>query len=231
MKCEADNTIPYAKGEYNVFNDEEQWIRLSEGCPHYHPYCRESFEIGEDWKVFKIPQIIRRKVKILDMNLLCKPEAKEILRKLGGTKVNGKKVKYELICGIDYRFLTKYLAGLLKRGGFVNIRFAWDMGFEFQKEIKTAIKLLTNIGYDPKLLTIFMICNWKIPYKQNLMKLDLCKVWNVKVADCYFDNQISPNFTPIHWTLEEMKSFRKKVRKHNQLVRFGIDPEYKEKKK
>ena len=231
MKCEADDTIPYAKGSYNVFNDEEQWIRLSEGCPHYHPYCRESFEIGDDWKVFKIPQIIRNNVKILDMNLLCKIEAKEILRKLGGTKVHGRKVSYELICGIDYRFLTKYIASLLKRGGFVNIRLAWDGVFGLQKEIKTALELLKKAGYKSKLITVFMICNWKITYEENMRKLDLCKVWNVKVADCYFDNQISPKFIPIHWTIEQMRDFRKRVRKHNQLVRFGIDPEYKKKKK
>ena len=55
--------------------------------------------------------------------------------------------------------------------------------------------------------------------------MDLCKVWNVKIADCWFDNQLSPNIKPIYWTQEQIKEFRKKVRKHNQLVNFGIDPE------
>ena len=59
------------------------------------------------------------------------------------------------------------------------------------------------------------------------MKLDLCKVWNVKVADCYFDNQLSPNIKPIHWKEDKIKTFRRKCRKHNQLVNFKIDPEYK----
>lgn len=56
--------------------------------------------------------------------------------------------------------------------------------------------------------------------------MDLCKVWNVQMADCYFDNQLSPNIKPIHWTEEQIREFRHKVRKHNQLVNFGIDPEF-----
>jgi hypothetical protein len=47
----------------------------------------------------------------------------------------------------------------------------------------------------------------------------------VKVADCYFDNQLSPNTKPIYWDVLEIASFRSKVRKHNQLVNFKIDPE------
>ena len=73
---------------------------------------------------------------------------------------------------------------------------------------------------------IFMICNWRIPFKTNARKLDLCKVWNVKVADCYFDNQTAPKIYPNFWTEKQIKSFRKSVRKHNQLVNFGIDPEF-----
>jgi len=224
-QCEANLSKPYSKGEYNKYNDTEQWIRISEGCPHKHTYCRESFE-NPELIVYPIPQIIRNVVKIMDMNLLCHPEAIDILRKLGSIRVHGKKVKYELICGIDYRFLTKQIAWLLKHSGFVKIRMAWDLEFKFQKDIKKAIDLLKSVGY--KDITIFMICNWKIPYEINCMKLDLCKVWKVKVADCYFDNQLSPNFESIYWSLEDMKRFRAKVRKHNQLVNFGIDPEYPE---
>jgi len=55
--------------------------------------------------------------------------------------------------------------------------------------------------------------------------LDLCKVWNVKVCDCYFDGQVSPHIVPIFWTEQQIRDFRKRVRKHNQLVNFGIDPE------
>ena len=222
--CEADRSKPYAKGEYNKFDDQEQWIRLSEGCPNGCPYCREGIE-NPEIKVFEIPEIVRNKVKILDMNLLCHQEALEIIQELGRRKVNGKVVYYELLCGVDYRFLTQELAVALKQSRFSNIRIAWDFSFSLQKKIKEAIKLLLNAGYSPKDVMIFIICNWKTTYEENLKKMDLCKVWNVQMADCYFDNQLSPNIKPIHWTEEQIKNFRSKVRKHNQLVNFGIDPE------
>ena len=71
-----------------------------------------------------------------------------------------------------------------------------------------------------------MICNHlAVSYRENCKKLDLCKYWNVKVNDCWFDNQVSPNIVPVAWTFDQIKNFRKAVRKHNQIVNFGIDPE------
>jgi len=227
QRCEADRTKPYSKGEYNKFDDQEQWIRLSEGCPNGCPFCREGVENPES-KVFEIPELIRNKVKILDMNLICHPEALEIIKDLGRRKVNGKVIYYELSCGIDYRFLTQEIAIALKQARFKNIRLAWDHNFGLQKEIKTKTQLLLNVGYSPRDIMIFVICNWRITYEENLRKMELCKIWNFQMEDCYFDNQLSPNIKPIHWTEEEIKSFRSKVRKHNQMVNFRIDPEYKE---
>ena len=163
----------------------------------------------------------------MDMNLLCKSESLEIIKELGRRKVNNKVIYYELICGIDYRFLTQELASALRQSRFKNIRLAWDHSFNLQKKIKDAIKLLQNSGYSSKEITVFMVCNWKIPFEDNCRKMDLCKIWSVKIADCWFDNQLSPNIKPIHWTEEQIKLFRKRVRKHNHLVNFGIDPEIK----
>jgi len=175
--------------------------------------------------VFEIPEIVRNDVKIMDMNLLCKKESLDIIKKLGKIKVNNKIVKYELICGIDYRFLTIEIANALKKSRFKKIRIAWDWGMQQQYDIKKSIKILEKAGYKSTDLMIFMICNWSIPFKINLRKLDLCKVWNVKACDCYYDNQVYPNVIPIYWTEKQCKTFRSKVRKHNQLVLFGIDPE------
>jgi hypothetical protein len=73
-----------------------------------------------------------------------------------------------------------------------------------------------------------MICNHEsISYDECLLKLNLCKYWNIKVNDCWYDNQVSPDIKPIAWTELEIKSFRKQVRKHNQILNFGIDPELK----
>ena len=63
-------------------------------------------------------EIVRNQVKIMDMNLLCKPQAWDIINDLGNVRVNGRVVEYELICGIDYRFLTERIAKALKRSRF-----------------------------------------------------------------------------------------------------------------
>lgn len=217
----ATPKVKYSYGAYNKFDDKEQWIRITEGCPHNCPYCYEPQKI----KIFGIPEIVRNKVKIMDMNLLCKHESLKIIKDLGKIRVKKRVVYYELICGIDYRFLTQKISDALKKSRFNNIRIAWDWFYKDQRKIKKAIDMLIKSGFKPHDIMIFMICNWKISYNENCKKLDLCKIWNVQVADCYYDNQTSPNIIPIHWTDKEIKSFRSKVRKHNQLVNFKIDPE------
>ncbi len=215
----------YSKGPYNKSDLTEQWIRISEGCPNACPYCSETTENGKEPIHHPIPEIVRNRVRITDMNLIYKPRAVEIINELGAKRVNGKVVYYELLCGVDYRFMTQELSNVLHNNRFTNIRLAWDFSFALQREIKDTLKMLMKAGYSSKKLTVFMICNWRTPYLENCAKVDLCKVWNVKVADCWFDNQTPPDIKPIHWTDDEINNFRAKVRKHNQLVNFGIDPE------
>jgi hypothetical protein len=157
---------------------------------------------------------------------LCQKEALSIIKKLGDIRVNGKVVYYELVCGVDYRYMTKDIAIALKASRFRNIRIAWDSSFGQQCKIKSSVEMLLKVGYRPNEIMIFCICNWRISFSENMRKMDLCKIWNVKMADCYFDNQISPNINPIYWTSEEIKTFRHNVRKHNQMVNFRIDPQY-----
>ena len=215
--------IQYSYGSYNKFDEKEQWIRITEGCPNQCPYCYEP----KEFKIFKIPEIVRNKVKIMDMNLLAKKEALSIIKELGSKKVNNKVVYYELVCGVDFRFMTKEISNALKENRFKNIRLAWDWTFKDQYKIKDSVDMLLKSGYNSKDIMIFMICNWRIPYEECLKKMDLCKIWRVQIADCYFDNQISPNIIPIHWKSEQIKDFRKRTRTHNQMVNFGIDPDIK----
>ena len=214
--------VKYSYGAYNKYNDTEQWIRLTEGCIHNCPWCYEPQEI----KVFDVPEIKRNIVKIMDMNPLCKPDFVRILKNLP-VKNFGRKIEYEFICGIDYRFLTREIAEEMRKHHFKRIRLAWDWFYKDQLKIKDALKILYSVGYKPEDLILFMICNHPcISYKENCLKLDLCKVWNVKVADCYYDNQIDifKSFIPIGWTTEQAHDFRRSVRKHNQLVNFKMDP-------
>ena len=216
-------TPKYTKGSYSKSNDDEQWIRITDGCPNNCEYC---YAPG-DMEYYGIPEINRNKVKIMDMNFLAQPKAFDLLQELYDTKVNNKVVYYELICGIDYRFLTEKIATRLYNARFKNIRFAWDYGIKYQYKIKDAYKILIKAGYKPKDLMVFMICNWKTPYNECCQKLDLLKIWNCKVSDCYFDNQTTRKIEPIHWTVEQIKSFRAKCRLHNQMILFGINPNIK----
>lgn len=223
----SKSPINYSYGPYNKMDKDQQWIRLTEGCPHNCPYCYEPQEI----KVFDIPEIERSVVKIMDMNMLV-PSKKplEILTELP-TRFNGGFIEYEFICGIDYRFLTKEIAEELKKHHVNRIRIAWDWWYRDQLKIKDALKLIYSVGYKPENIIIFMICNWEIPYEECLRKMDLCKVWNVKIGDCYYDNQIEINekFIPIGWTTKQALDFRSRCRKHNQLVNFKMDPQLKKK--
>lgn len=214
---------PYSTGPYNKMNGTEQWIRISQGCPNQCPFCYEPPQM----ELFSIPLIKRNLVKIMDMNLLAQKGSLTYIQWLGTQQVNKKVVHYELVCGIDHRFLTPVLAEALKKSRFQKIRLAWDFGYYDQFQIRDALNRLMIVGYKSKKMTVFMICNWQISYEECLKKLNLCAIWSVKVADCYFDGQVSPNIEPIGWTAEQIKDFRRRVRKHNQLVNFGIDPEIK----
>lgn len=225
---------PYSRGPYNKIKGEKQAIRLSEGCVWNCPNCHEGIEI----KLFDIPKFEKTEILIFDMNLLCKQQALQIIKDLGDITVNGKHLRYELVCGADYRFMTQEIANALFTSRFENvgfdtklhsnrvIRLAWDGKYSEQRKIKRAIDMLVKAGYKPKEIMLFMQANYRlVSYDECLLKLDLCKVWNVKVCDCYYDGQIGSKILPVFWSAEQIKSFRKKVRKHNHLVNFGIDPE------
>lgn len=190
-------------------------IQFTKGCPNACEYCYEQKE-----QVFYDPEIPKDKeVQILDMNFLANPKGKEILRSLP-------KKKWEFVCGIDFRFLDQEYANLMKEKGFIKVRWAWDYNFGQQKIHKRTLEMLLKAGYKARELSVFMLVNWKTPYIECCRKLDLLKVWNVKVNDCCWDGGYRLA-KPVYWTPEQIKKFRKKCRKHNQMVLFGIDPEFK----
>jgi pyruvate-formate lyase-activating enzyme len=193
-------------------------IQFTKGCPNGCEYCYEPTEIE-----YLYPDIPKNKecVQILDMNFLCNPNAKSFLNALIGQNKS-----YELVCGIDYRRIDIETASLMKKAKFIKIRWAWDYNFGQQKIHKKIKDMFLKVGYKPNDLSVFIIVNWKIPYIDCVKKLDLLKVWNVKVNDCCYDGGYRLAKAK-YWTPEQIKRFRKMCRKHNQIVNFGIDPEFK----
>lgn len=210
----------YGKPQYNYVKGARQRIELHRGCPHQHEYCYEP-KINED---FPIPQLVKNYVEILDMNLLARKDCLEVIRELGCIKVNKKHVKYEAVCGFDFRFLNFEIAQALREASFIKPRLAWDGPLLDQYDICHSVETLERAGYRPRDLSMFMIVNWRIPYRECLRKLDLLKVWNIKVCDCCYDGGYR-HATPIFWSGAQIEKFRRICRKHNQLILFRIDPQ------
>ena len=218
------------KKQINKIKGDKQSIKLSEGCPHLCPFCYEDNEL----MIFSIPEIRRNKVEIWDMNFLWQPKILDRIKQLGEIRVNNKVAYYNAVCGFDYRLMTQEIANALKRARFVDIKIAWDWFMKDQYKIRDTIDMFEKAGYINKYhrksdVSCFILANWRIPYEECIKKLDLLKVWNLKVCDCCFDGGYKIA-VPGYWTDKEIKDFRKKCRKHDQIVGFGIDPEVKVKK-
>ena len=95
-------------------------------------------------------------------------------------------------------------------------------------------EILIKAGYNPKKIACYVLVNWYVDLESCIKKLDLFKVWNIRVADCCFDGGYHiktkedwrEHQNPKIWPYERLKYFRRKCRKHNQIL-SGIDPEVK----
>ena len=193
-----------------------QKIKLTDGCPNGCQYC---YEPKIPTKYYPMPEIKEKEIQILDMNFLSNPEWEK-----HAIELHGKGCITELVCGIDYRLLEQEKANILFNSGFIKVRWAWDYTFADQKKHQRVWRMLTKAGYKSETLSCFILVNWKIPYVDCCKKLDLLKVWNVKVNDCCYNGGYKLA-KPIYWTPEQIKKYRSMCRKHNQLVGFKIDPE------
>jgi len=191
-------------------------IKFTDGCPNQCSYCYEPKEMKYHHPL--IP--LNEDIQIQDMNFLSNPDHFSILRNLPKNK------SYEFTCGIDFRRLDQGICDLMKQKGFVKVRWAWDYGFSQQKIHQKIWKMFTKAGYKSEELSVFVLTNWKIPYVECCRKLDLLKIWNVKINDCCFDGGYKIA-KPKDWNIDQIKRFRKICRKHNQMVLFKIDPELK----
>jgi hypothetical protein len=216
-----------------------QIIHTSRGCFRKCPYCGVwKIEPEMEFKRTIKNEICSNRLIFFDNNLLANPFIKTILNEIANAKWNGKHIKCEAVCGIDYRLLLKdpELATLLKKARFENIRIAWDWHYNQWREVEKAIKLLQNVGYRSKEIYVFMLYNWEIPFKEMEKKRIKCWQWRVQIADCRYRplDQTYDNYSSsrsqtnkdyyIHpkWTDAEVKQFRKNVRRQNICVRYGL---------
>ena len=199
-------------------------FELSRGCPNNCLFCpAPRVKSLEEVEVFNIPEIKSNFVEIVDMNFLFQPDILERIKELGERRFENKLIYYHCISGLDYRLLNKDIVDELRKSHFINIRIAWDNSFNDQVEIKKCIGWFIHAGYIAKRhLGIFIIINHKISYEDCLRKLELLKIWRVKVCDECFNGGYDIA-VPLTWTAEQIKEFRKACCKHNQLVNFGID--------
>lgn len=198
-------------------------IQFTSGCPNNCNYCHEPKEIKTYYPDIPEGEDI---VKILDMNFLANPYFKFNIARLK----KAKNKHYELICGVDYRVILDLqykinICSMLKEARFIKIRWAWDYTFSQQKIHKNIWRTFLKAGYKAQDLEVFILVNWKVPYTECCKKLDLLKIWNVKVADCCWDGGYKIA-KPVYWKPEHIKSFRAKCRKHNQMIKHNLDPEY-----
>jgi len=213
-------THGYSRGAYNkIKEDGTQWIRISEGCPNNCSYCGETKVNGIKPVYYPIPEIKSNYVKILDMNLIYKPKALEIIKELGSKKFNNKMITYELVCGIDYRYLTEELAVALKENGFKIIRFAWDSGYKNVWKMYDTIALLEKVGFKREQMQVFMIANYIISFREYLRKMQSLLYWHIQISDCWFDNQKKGNVKPIFWTKKEIELVSSMCSEHNVMCR------------
>lgn len=210
-------------------------IKITDGCPNMCHYCYEPKVQFKDYGIDFIRAVDIMSchyLKILDMNFLSNPNAISYLESFAKLP----NLEKELVCGFDYRRFNFQIAVMFKAANFVKVRWAWDYGFSQQRIHSKVRRTLVKVGYRPETLSVFMLVNWNVSFHECCMKLDLLKVWNVKVNDCCYDggyprdeidyNNNSRFNDKRYWKYEDIKRFRKMCRKHNQMVMFKIDPEY-----
>lgn len=230
----VDKKMEKCKPAYDLVDVDYQIIHTSRGCVRRCKFCGTwKIEPKFTYKRSIKDEICSNRIIFYDNNLLANPCIKDILTELSDVTYGGRAVYSESQCGIDGRLLTPDLAKLLRKARFINPRIAWDHGFSENRMIKRQIDMLVDAGYRGREIYVFMLYNWTHNFNKMEKKRLKCWEWKVQIADCRYRplNQVFDNYDPkrtqtnrdyfIHknWTDQEIKQFRRNVRRQNICVR------------
>jgi hypothetical protein len=231
--------------DYGLLNNKQtplnyQIVHSTRSCPRKCKFCFTwKIEPKLKSKDSLSNEICSNKLVFYDNNLLMNEHIEKLLDELSISRWNNKQVYSESQSGFDGRVLElkPELAILLKKARFINPRIAWDWKYNQWKKIENQIKILRSAGYSAKEISIFMIFNWDIPFKEMEKKRLKCWEWKVQITDCrnrpikqlsdHFNSRIPQNnndyFIHPKWTDKQVKQFRRNVRRQNICVRHGFN--------
>jgi hypothetical protein len=214
-----------------------QIIHTSRGCVRSCSFCGTwIIEPQFSYKTTIKDEIVARNIVFYDNNLLANPHIADILDELIALKKENVILWCEAQSGFDGRILeTKpYIAKMLKKAGFRNIRIAWDGSYDQHVRIQNQLRILSEAGFSRSRDTyVFVLYNWDIPFKEMELKRMKCAEWKVQISDCryrpldqtydhfdYSKAQTSEDYF-IHagWSDELVKQYQKNVRRQNICVR------------
>ncbi len=224
---------------YDLVDSDVQIVHASRGCIRRCSFCgvwRVEPKIRYRKSVSDL--IVKPKVLFYDNNLLANPHIQRILEELAEFRLpTGRRIICECQCGFDTRLLTPELAERLKHARFQKLRLSWDGPYADWKQVKEAVALLEEVGYRRGDLYVFMLYNHEIPYVEMKTKLEACRRWGIRVADCRYRplDQTNDDYRPgkkpqsdddyfIHsaWTDSQNRRFRRAVRRQNIAVMLGL---------
>ncbi|WP_296893043.1 cobalamin-dependent protein [uncultured Methanobrevibacter sp.] len=219
-----------------------QIIHSTRGCKRNCSFCGVNKIEKHGFSVSSIEKelIGKKNLVFYDNNLLENPNIVELLQELIKLRGEKKISKCESQSGFDGRMLhkNKDLANLLKKANFKDPKIAWDGPFKAYKRREREISILESGGYKRKEIAVFMLYNHELEYEELEKKRALCFKWGVQVSDCRFRplNMFYDGYNPhkrsqskgeyyIHenWTDEEVRQFRRNVRRHNICIRHNMD--------
>ncbi len=217
-----------------------QIIHSSRGCKRKCPFCGVR-KIENTSSISSIEnELIRKNLVFYDNNLLDNPDIEKLLNELIRLREEKKITRCESQSGFDGRILHENpdLAKLLKRANFKDPKIAWDGPFKAYRRREREIEILESGEYKRKEIAVFMLYNHDLDYNELEKKRAKCFEWGVQVSDCRYRplDRFTDGYNPhkrsqepweyyIHpnWSDEEVRQFRRNVRRHNICIRHGMD--------